>query len=170
MATESTNIKQLPSFSTIKEFEQMVIMLRTEGKQYAEITNTINAEYGLAYKELTVRQWLMSGGRLEQAYLEYNEALADAMVAEAKLKIKKLSSKAADTLDELMNESVASNVRGNAAKTVLAKYIPDRQVILDEAKADDLPSVIGDAGDDALDKIEAEAANGPIDVVDPPQS
>lgn len=166
MATaDATNNKQLPTFSNVKEFEQLAITLRSEGKKYAEIANTINAEYDLAYKEMTLRQWFMAGGKLEQAYNEFLEWHADQSVMAAKLKIKQLSVKAAETLDDLMNDDIAGNVRQQAARTILGKYIPDRQVVIDETKADDLPSAIGDAGDALI----TEGEDGQEKMADAPQ-
>lgn len=163
---DSTNSKQLPSFSTLKPFEQLAITLRAEGKLWEEVTNTINAEYKLAYKQITIRQWFIAGARLEQAYLEYLEFHADLAVAEAKLKIKKMSKKAAETLNDLMSDKYDGTVRHNAAKTTLSKYVPDRQVVVDESKADEIPSAIVDAGDKALDEDE----NGQEQVADAPAS
>lgn len=168
MATDSTNVKQLPTFSNIKEFEQLAITLRSEGKKYAEIANTINAEYDLAYKEMSLRQWFMAGGKLEQAYYEYLEWHADQSVIRAKMKIKTITEKAADTLDKLMDDDNAGNVRQQAAKTILGKYVPDRQVVVDESKADDIPSAIGDAGDKVITD-EPGGNNGPDEVANPPQ-
>lgn len=169
MATaDATGAKQLPTFSNVKEFEQLAITLRSEGKKYAEIANTINAEYNLAYKEMSLRQWFMAGGKLEQAYNEYLEWHADQSVMEAKLKIKRLSVKAADTLDELMDDASAGNVRQQAAKTILGKYVPDRQVVVDETKADEIPSAIGDAGDAVLNDNPGDE-NGSDEVANPPQ-
>lgn len=165
MATvDATNHALLPSFSSIKPFEQLAVTLRAEGKKYQDITNTINAEYSLAYKEMTVRQWFIAGGRLEQAFNEYNEWHADQAVMRAKIRIKKLSEKASKTLSILMSDKFDGAVRHNAAKTTLAKYIPDRQVVVDESKADEIPSAIGDAGDEAL----TEDQNGQEQVADPP--
>lgn len=147
----STNTKQLPTFSNTKPFEQLAIVLRAEGKDYEDVVNTVNAEYSLAYKQQSIRQWFMVGGRLEQAYLEYNEAMADQAVAEAKLRIKKLSLSAATTLEELMGNNHAGNVRQQAARTILGKYIPDRQILVDESKVEEIPEEIGSAGDAIMD-------------------
>jgi hypothetical protein len=166
MATaDETNTKQLPEFSSLKAFEQMAIVLHSEGRPYEEIVNMMNAEYDLAYKLMTVREWFWAGGRLEQAYLEYNEANANQHLAHARQKIKQLSLKAANTLDELMDTSTAGTVRQQAAKTVLSKYIPDRQIIVDESKTEDLPDKLA-ADMDA----ELEDKDGPDKVDEPQQS
>lgn len=162
----ATNAKQLPTFSNVKEFEQLAITLRAEGKSYAEVANMINAEYSLAYKEITLRGWFMAGGRLEQAYSEYLEWHADQSVMEAKLKIKKLSTAAAETLGELITDKFDGRVRQQAAKTILGKYVPDRQVVVDETGADEIPSAIGDAGDKVLTGDEPDGQN---EVANPPE-
>lgn len=168
MATaDETNTQQLPTFSNTKVFEQLAIQLRSEGKSYEEIRNTINEEYKLAYKQQSIREWFMAGGRLEQAYLEYNEWHADQSVIRAKLKIKKSSETAADTLDELMTDKFDGRVRYQASKTILGKYIPDRQVVVDERNADELPSAIADAGDKVLT---GNKEDGQKPVVDAPES
>jgi hypothetical protein len=180
---DSTNSKQLPTFSSIKPYEQLAVVLRSEGKTAEQTVNQINAEYELAYKANTVRDWFMAGGRLEAAYMEYLEWLADQSVREAKLKIKRLSATAADTLEEIMKDANGPvNVRQQAAKTVLGKYIPDRQIIVDEAKTDELPDSLADDADAiaaADDKPpeepkETDKTNGADDgskqVDDPPES
>ena len=143
--------KQLPTYSTLKVHEQLAVQLRAEGQSYKAVVEQIQVDYDLTYKEGSVREWFMAGGRLEIAYYEYLEFAADEAVRQAKLKIKQLSKTAADKLENLMNDkNTADNIVERAARTVLNKYIPDRQVIIDESKADDLPSVIGDAGDEAI--------------------
>lgn len=168
------NGKQLPTFSTLKIHEQLAIQLRSEGQAYKAIVGQIKADYDLSYKEATLREWFMAGGRLEAAYYEYLEFAADEAVKQAKLKIKRLSTVAADKLEGLMLDSdTADNIVERAARTVLAKYIPDRQILVDENKADDLPAAIGDAGDDVLNPDKAEDDNHAADEpanppVDPP--
>lgn len=163
----ATNTKQLPTFSNLKGFEQLAVTLKADGQKYAEIVNTINAEYELAYKELTLRGWFMAGGRLEQAYLEYVDVLADQAVREAKTKIKRMSLTAANTLEDLMKDDVGSNARGLAARTVLAKYIPDRQIIVDETKTDDLPDELAAAADNIVKGGGKTDGQKPVD--DPPK-
>ena len=171
MATaDETNTSTLPQFSAIKPFEQLAVQLRAEGRTYEEIVNTINAEFDLAYKQGGVREWFGAGGRLEQAYYEFLEWHADQSVIRAKVKIKTISEKAANTLEELMTDKYDGRVRQQAARTVLGKYIPDRQVVIDENKADDLPSAIGDAGDDVLNDEPAGGDNGQNKVADTRES
>lgn len=171
MATaDETNTSSLPQFSAVKPFEQLAIQLRAEGNDYTKITDTVNAEFNLAYKMPSLREWFHAGGRLEQAYYEYLEWHADQSVIRAKVKIKTITEKAAETLEDLMSDKYDGRVRQQAARTVLGKYIPDRQVVIDESKADDLPSAIGDAGDDVLNDSPGDESNGQDEVVNPPQS
>lgn len=152
MATkDEINTKELPAFSSTKAHEQMAISMRAEGKTYQEVTNTINAEFNLAYKVNSVMEWFYSGGRLEAAYLEYLAAYADQSLKMARLKIKSLQTKAADTLEDLLGSHVPSNVRQQAARTVLNKFIPDRQIVSDNDK-DDIPPEIGAAGDSVMEQ------------------
>lgn len=169
MATaDETNTSSLPQFSAVKPFEQLAVQLRAEGNDYQKVTDTINAEFNLAYKMPSVREWFHAGGRLEQAYYEYLEWHADQSVIRAKVKIKTISEKAAETLEDLLSDKYDGRVRQQAARTVLGKYIPDRQVVIDDSKADDLPSAIGDAGDDVLKDTPGDK-NGSDEVVNPPQ-
>lgn len=152
MATkDETNVKKLPAFSALKPHERFAVELKSDGKTYDEIVNTINAEYELAYKYNTVRGWFIAGGQLEAAYLEYITMLAEQSVREAKLKIKRLSSKAANTLEETMGDEYEGTVRVASAKALLNKYIPDRQLVLDEVPDDELPDSITNAADEVID-------------------
>jgi hypothetical protein len=168
---------QLPAFSATQPFEQLAIELKSEGKEYDKIVNTLNAEFGLELKQRRVREWFHAGGRLEQAYLEYNQWYADQTVASAKIKIKKLSGRAADTLGELMDEAYDSRVRRQAASDILKKYVPDRQVVIDDSSGDELPPSIGDAGDEVIAGIakkakadkQEKAKDGQVEVADAPQ-
>lgn len=160
------NGKQLPTFSTLKNHERLAIQLRSEGQSYKSIVEQIKIDYDLQYKEGTLRDWFMAGGRLENGYYEYVEWSADESVKQAKLKIKRLTSVAADKLEGLMtSKDTADNIVERAARTVLNKYVPDRQVILDENNADEIPSAIGDAGDEVLTGDQ----NGPDEMANPPQ-
>ncbi len=157
----ATNTGELPQFSVLKPFEQRTIVLRAEGKTSTEITNQINAEFELAYKKRTIEEWFYPDGRLLQAYLEYNGTVADLAVEAAKTRIKKASEDAADTLVELMSSSHEGSVRVRAALGILAKYVPDRQIIQDGGKASDLPASLTEAMDKALDEPAADAPAEP---------
>lgn len=172
MATESKKDNKLPQFATLKEHEKLAIIMRAEGKPNRVICNQINDQFDLSYKEMTVAQWFIADGRLEQPYLEYIEYSADQAVIRAKMKIKSMSELAASTLEELMSDkNTADNVRQQAAKTVLGKYIPDRQVIVDQTHADELPSELADIANDAIAGDEQNGGeDGPQQVDDAPQS
>lgn len=162
--------QQLPTYSTLKAHEQLAIQLRSEGMKYKDIVGQLKTDYNLVYKEASLREWFMAGGRLEIAYNEFLEFLAEESVKQAKLKIKQLSSKAVDKLEALLDDdNTADNIVERTARTILNKYIPDRQVIIDETKADELPPAIGDAGDDVLSE-ESGDGNGANPPESPPAS
>lgn len=159
----ATNTGKLPQFGVCKPFEQRAIVLRAGGSTAKEVTNQINAEFDLAYTTRTIEEWFYADGRLIQAYLEYNGELADQAVAAAKNKIKKSSELAADTLTELMGDTHEGSVRVRAALGILSKYVPDRQVILDGGKVDELPEEIGGQMDEAIDGDSIEPNEEPGD-------
>jgi hypothetical protein len=164
MATkDETNTSELPAFSSLKAFEQMAIILKCEGQPADKIANMINAEYNLTYKMMTIREWFWADGRLFQAYHEYNTWHADQVVNEAKLLIKKSTGQAAQTLVDLLDPKIESSVRHNAGKTLLNKFIPDRQVILDPNKVDELPTALAKAGDDVVTGGEETDGPKPLD-------
>lgn len=163
MATaDSTNTKLLPTFSNIKPFEQLAVQLRAEGKSYEEVTNTINAEFELAYKSPSLRQWFMVGGRLEQAFMEYNEAMADQSIKVAKTKLKAAQTQLADWLIELASPGHESNVRISAIRAGLNKFIPDKQIVMTAEPDDELPDEIANAA--------AKVLHGSEPVDEPQQS
>lgn len=171
MATsDELNVGELPSFSVLKPFEQTAIVLRAEGKSYLEILNHINTEYSLAYKQRAIEEWFYAGGRLVQAYLEYNTAVADQAVETAKMRIKKSSDRAAQVLDELMGEQYDPKIRVHAAKAVLGKFVPDRQVVFDGGgDPDNLPDGLADEMDSVVKEegVKTENDNPPTDTATP---
>lgn len=150
-AADEMNIGELPQFATLPPHQQHAVVLRAGGKSAKEIVNTINAEFEMALKQRTIEEWFFAAGKLMPAYLEYNEKMADIAIESAKAKIKKASEGAADTLVELMSNSHEGSVRVRAALGVLAKYVPDRQVILDGGKTNELPPEIAAAIDAKVD-------------------
>ncbi len=149
----STNTKELPAFSVLKPYEQAAVVLRADGSTYLEVCNTINADFELSYKPRTVEEWFYAGGKLEQAYQEYNEEIATQRIKEAKQLIRKNSLKAARVIDEFMDKDKGHDpaLRLRAAQTNLNKYIPDRQVVLGKESADDdLPEEIADKADNLV--------------------
>ena len=142
---DSANTSELPAFSSLKPYEQRAIVLKANGQTNEVIANQINAEFELTYASATVATWFWADGRLLQAYQEYNEALADMAVAEAKRKIKKASEAAADALKELMGGEYEGSVRVRAAMAILNKFVPDRQVLIEGGKENTLPPELADA-------------------------
>lgn len=147
---EEINTGELPQFSVLRPFEQMAVTLKAGGSTHEQIKNTINAEFGLDYGVRGVEEWFRSGGRLEQAYLEYNGAIADRAIKEARSAIKKAAPKAVDTLVEILGKGYETPSRVAAAKALLNKYIPDRQVISEGDDGEDVPDELGRAGDKVL--------------------
>lgn len=148
MATrEETNIKKLPAFSDAAPNERFAIELRAEGKTYEEVTNTMNAEFKTAYKMGSVREWFIADGRLNQAYMEYNDMLAAESLKQARMKLKRASERAADTLLELTSSKYDAGVRERAAGRILNKYIPDRQIIFDTDSEESIPESLGGQAD-----------------------
>ncbi len=168
MATaDSTNTKQLIAFSSVNNWERRIIILRAEGKPYRELVSVLKDEFHKRWTESYVRQLFMAGGRLEQAYIEYNEALAAASLKEAKLLAQRASKSAIITMVDLMKDSNEPGIRLNAAKAIANKYVPDRQIVFEGGEAEtDLPDEIANAGLKLLE----EAEHGPVTVDDVQQS
>lgn len=168
MATKNeTNTKDLPSFSSIKGHERRAVILRAEGRTYAQVTANINDEFALDYAEPSVREWFVAGGRLEQAYNDFVEAQATAALREARQTIKRASNAAAATLVSLLKPGQDPRLQLDAAKSILNKYLPDKQIVLDAEGEDELPDELADVGDDVLDGEEDD--DGPVAVDDTPQ-
>jgi hypothetical protein len=167
MATaDQTNTKQLLAFSSVKNYERRLIILRAEGKPYADLREVLRVEFHKQWTESYIRALFSAGGRLEQAYIEYNEALAAASLKEAKLLAQRASKAAIITMTELMGNSQEPRLRLDAAKALANKYVPDRQVVFDGGEAEtDLPDEIANAGLKLLE----EAENGSDHVDDPSQ-
>lgn len=162
MATsDETNNRTLPSFSVLKGHERAAVVLKSEGKTVEQIVANINDEFALTYTVRGVGEWFQAGGRLEQALIEYNEALAVASLRDARQLIKRASRSAAATLIKGLNNP-DPRVANDAAKSLLNKYIPDRQVISDSMTEEELPEELANAGDALLKEREP---NGP-DTVD----
>lgn len=164
MATkDETNVQELPGFSSIKGYERRAIILKSEGKTVAQITAHINDEFALTYSELTVAEWFYAGGKLEQAFSEYNEAQAHLSLQEARQLIKKASKAAAANMVAKI-ASPDDRVSLDASRHLLNKYIPDRQIVSDSPEPEaDLPDELKDVAA-AL----KEADDGPKPVDEPP--
>ena len=165
MATnDKTGTSKLPSFSTIKESEKRAVILKSEGKTMDQVTAHINNEFALDYAVITVRQWFFAGGKLEQAYSDYNEATAVLALKEARQIIKKATKVAAAVLTRHLN-SMDEKIQQGAAKSLLNKYVPDKQISLDstweeESIPDELASV--------ADALKEDNIDGPEPVDEPP--
>ncbi len=159
--------KELPAFSELKPVEQMCIVLKSQGYTYSEIRDSLSADGKKAPALKTLHDWFYNKGRLFQAYTEYKESMADVLVAEGKSLIKHLTKEAAMLMGHVMRKTTANDRdRVRAAQIIMAKYIPDKQIILGPGgKDDDLPEEIADDMDKmtkggADDNPPADAGNG----------
>lgn len=160
---DSTNASELPSFTVLKGHERRAVILKGEGKTNAQIAAHINNEFTLEYSDRTVQEWFIPNGRLFQALMEFNEAQAALSLKEARQLIKKATRGAAATLiSQLANPD--AHIAQGAAKALLNKYIPDKQIQLDNTfQEEDLPEELA-AVADALQ----EDADGSKPVDEPP--
>lgn len=143
----STNTSVLPSFTALKDHERRAVLLKAEGKQIQQIVANINDEFAHDYQYRTVQQWFVPEGRLYQALMEYNEASAAASLKEARQLIKRSSKAAAAVLVSQLNNPDPKIAQG-AAYRLLNKYIPDKQVVLDDSpKDDDVPDELAAIAD-----------------------
>lgn len=169
MATDQqTNAAEVPGFHALKGYERRAVILRYEGKTYNQIANNVNDEFATTYAERTVGDWFMAGGRLEQAYHELMDAMAAQSLKEARQTIKLASRLAAGALVDQLRSANEPQIRQGAAKALLNKYIPDKQVVLDgPGLEEDLPAELVEAGS----KIAAELGeqNAPDAVDNPPE-
>jgi hypothetical protein len=167
MAKGTTNTdSKLPEFPGLKLHEKRAVMLRAEGKTYDQVTNHINTEYALDYSVKTIQEWFQAGGRLEQAYLEFVGAMASSSLKEARLLIMRSMKSAAATLISGMNNP-DPRIAQEAAKSLLNKYIPDKQIALSGAAIEDeLPPEL----DLAAEEILAGGGDGSEQVDNPPES
>lgn len=167
MATQdATNTSQLVAFSSVGNHERRLIIMRSEGKPYAELVTVARNEFNLRWTESYIRHLFSVGGRLEQAYREYNDALAGQSLREAKQLAQRASKAAIITMTELMGAAQEPTIRLNAAKALANKFVPDRQIVFDGGAGEsDIPDEIANAGVALLE----EAENGPEQVDDPQQ-
>lgn len=160
---DSTNTSELPSFSVLKDSERRAVLLKGEGKTIAQVTAHINDEFAQTYSERTVQEWFVAGGRLEQAFSEFQEAKAHLALQEARQLIKIATKAAAANMISKIN-SQDDRVSLDASRHLLNKYIPDRQIISDSPEQEaDLPDEL-QAAATAL----KEAEDGPKPVDEPP--
>lgn len=159
MASSGDN--EFQRFATLKEFERTAILLRSAGKSWAEIVATINAQFGLTYAETTVRLWFTPGGNLEGAYDEYNDLMAEQALKNAKKMAKRAAEVSITTMVEMQTDKHEDRIRLDAAKALANKYIPDRQVQVNEpGGADDLPPELIAAGEAIVNGQSDDAPEG----------
>lgn len=159
--TESGKGK-LQDFPGLKNHEKRAVMLKADGKTYEQIKEHINDEFALEHSLKTVQEWFRAGGRLEQAYTEYIGAMAAASLKEAKLVIMRSMKAAAAVLISKMNDP-DGRLALDAAKSLLNKYVPDKQISLSAGyEEEELPP--------ELDLAAQEVMDGPQPVDDPQKS
>lgn len=147
---DETGTSKVQDFPGLKNHEKRAVMLRADGKTYEQITAHVNNEFALDYAQKTVEEWFRAGGRLEQAYLEYVGAMAASSLREGKLLIMRAMKSAAATLISGM-QNPDPRIAQEAAKALLNKYIPDKQIALTgEAVEDELPPELDLAAEDIL--------------------
>lgn len=153
---DSTGTSKVPSFSSIKAYERRAVILRGQGQPYEVIKEHINAEFALNYKEPTVREWFIAGGKLEQAYHEYNTAMAEQSLKEAKQVLLRAQRAAATGIvGQFTNPD--PRVAQKAMLSVLNKYIPDKQIMLEGPVQDsDLPPELGEEGDKIIESANTD--------------
>lgn len=128
------------SFTQLPEFQQRIVVLKSQGLRHQDITQLIHDEFGATCSKNTINQYFAAGGALEQALDEYNTMSADEWLLEARTQAKLYSKKAIDTLAELTEPNFTPMVRLNAARALANKYLPDGQPdTRDEQQNDDLP-------------------------------
>ncbi len=159
----SSNTSEVPAFTTIKAHEKRAVILKAEGKTMEAVTAHINNEFALDYSVVTVKEWFFAGGRLEQAYSEYLEASAVIALKEARQLIKRATKGAVAVLVEQLGITKEETIRQGAAKSLLNKYIPDRQVTLDSIGAEeDIPPELAEIADGLKDE-EVTDGSQPVD-------
>lgn len=160
---KTTNTTEFPSFTSLKLHQRRAVILRAEGKTIAQITAHINNEFVLTYSEITVKEWFHAGGKLEQAYNEYIEADAAMSLKQARLAIKRASKNAVATVLDQMR-SPDGRLALDAAKTILNKYVPDRQVVHDGPEDDgDIPDELTNIANAIAMEPEENNEQKPVD-------
>lgn len=125
------------SFTQLPEYQQRIVVLKSQGLRHRDITKLVHDEFGASCSKNTINQYFAAGGALEQALDEYNIMSADEWLLEARTQAKRYSKKAIDTLAELTKPEYMPMVRLNAAKALANKYLPDGQQDAHDAQHDD---------------------------------
>lgn len=134
------------SFTQLPEFQQRIVVLKSQGLHHTDISKLVHKEFGTSCSKNTINQYFAAGGALEQALLEYNAMAADEWLTEARTQAKLYSKAAIETLAELLEPKYAPMVRLNAAKALANKYLPDQQKdALPVQENSDLPDDIREA-------------------------
>lgn len=160
MATkDETNTSALASFSALKPHEKRAVVLKVEGTKHEQIAAHIETQFVMNCSPRTVDGWFGPAGKLYQAYLEYNEALAKITLNEARMTIKRASARAARNLDKKIG-SADERISVDASKAILNKYIPDRQQTLDGTYEEEtLPEELVEAANELKEEVNDEPSD-----------
>lgn len=160
--SDSKGLKRMPSFPELKGHERQAVILREKGRTYEQITNHINDEYAMEYRIQSVAEWFHYNGRLYAAYQEYTDKMARISYERAKRKLLKHQEDAVDELYNVMKNGETDRDRRMAAATILAKYIPDKQVVFDKTDGleSDLPPALDEEAKSVYEQISNDAGDG----------
>lgn len=142
MATSRAENSEFHRFSSLRRVEQTAIILRSGGKSWPELTAILATEHPRKkpYAETTLRMWFIPGGRLEAAYDEYNDQLAEQALKNAKKAAKRAAEAGIGTMIEMMTDKHEDAIRLQAAWRLTNKYVPDRMINITEPGGEaDLP-------------------------------
>ncbi|HSX28921.1 MAG TPA: hypothetical protein VLE73_00010 [Candidatus Saccharimonadales bacterium] len=134
---DTTNTADFQRFPALSLPDQLAVQMKYYGNTHIQISTALRSVYGIKKSEHTVRGWFLPGCRLEAAYMDFVDAVADTSVKKAKLLAMRFSERAIGTLGELMTPTHDANIRLEAAKALANKYIPDRQASCDGVKLED---------------------------------
>ena len=118
----STNTRDLASFSVLNGPDRLAVMLKAEGKSAEQIATGRYSEFGTTRSKRTVQEWFIPGGRLEQAYLEWSEVLASESVRDAQILARRAARGAVGKLISL-SERADDAIALRAATALAAKYL-----------------------------------------------
>lgn len=157
---DKKGIIKFQEFSGLKLNEKRAVMLRAEGKTYEQVMNNINDEFALDYSLKTIQEWFAAGGRLEQAYHDYVDALAYQSLKEARQLYMRSQRAASAKIISLMNTS-DDRIALDAAKTIKNTFIPDKQLsVTPDNLDDDIPAELRKKGEEIFDAYNDARGSG----------
>lgn len=171
MATkDTTGVKQFAQFSSLKKWEQQLILMRVDEVSFDECAEVLRQDFNKKHDASYLRALLSGTGRLYAAYMEINESMAQEGVRQAKLLAQKtsltaitvLSQVAMGTVERVYKDKrtgkmkvraqpVAVKERVAAARALANKYVPDRQIVETTDRSDLIPDDIKPKADKIFD-------------------